>query len=255
MTEKDPLAVGSVQKAFQVLHAFRDAGGPLSLAEIAAASGLDKSAAQRFSHSLWKLGYLEKDARTRRYRLGHRVLELSFSYLQGNRLVEAAMPMLAELRRATGQRVSLSLWEDLSLIYAIRQQSQREYFWASLIGRRVPLFCTAGGRAILAQLPPAEAADILARSSLRPLTPQTLTDPAAIMQRVEAARRDGFGLATAEVEQGERVIGVAVQRTDGRPVGALHLAAPLGEIDEAGFVARHAPLLLEVTRGLRSAAG
>ncbi|WP_242662496.1 IclR family transcriptional regulator [Teichococcus deserti] len=247
--------MGSVHKAFQVLHAFRDAGGPLSLGEIAAATGLDKSAAQRFSHSLWKLGYLEKDTRTRRYRLGHRVLELTFSYLQGNRLVEAAMPMLAELRRSTGQRVSLSLWEDVSLIYVIRQQSQREYFWASLIGRRVPLFCTAGGRAILAQLPRAEAEDILARSPLRPLTPQTLTDPAAIMARVEQARQDGYGAAAEEVEQGERVLGAAVQRADGRPVGAVHLAAPLGEWDREEFGRRFAPLLLEVTRGLRSAAG
>ena len=77
----DTLFVSSVEKGFAVLYAFRTGQRELglrdlSLSQISEISGLDKSASQRFTNTLVKLGYLEKDQRTRRYRpaLGNRDL-------------------------------------------------------------------------------------------------------------------------------------------------------------------------------------
>ncbi|HWX50965.1 MAG TPA: IclR family transcriptional regulator [Roseomonas sp.] len=250
----DTLLVGSVEKAFRVLHAVREGPGAMSLGEIAAASGLDKSAAQRFAHTLWRLGYLEKDERTRRFTLGRQALETAFHYLRTTPLVEVAMPVVAELRRSCGERVSMSLWEGDSLIYVIRQQSRREYFWSSLIGRRVPLASTAGGRAILALLPPAEAEALVRRAPPPALTPRTLTDPAAILEQVGRARAQGYAMAVEEVSAGEVTLGAAITRADGRPVAALHIAGSLGEWKPEAFAASFAPLLLEAAHGLSRAA-
>src|ERR1700748_426743 len=148
----DPLHVASVAKAFRVLEAFGQTITDLSLMKIADFTGLDKSATQRFTHTLWQLGYLEKDERTRRFRLGKPVLDLSFYYLRSNALIELATPALVDLRNSCGERANLSLYDDTTTIYVIRQQTKREYFDGSLIGRRIPVFCTAGGRAILAQV-------------------------------------------------------------------------------------------------------
>lgn len=250
---KDPLLVGSVEKAFLVLHAIREGPGAISLAEIAAAAELDKSAAQRFTHTLWRLGYLHKDGKTRRFSLGTQALDTAFHYLRTTPLVEMAMPVVAELRRACGERVSLSLWEDASLIYVIRQQSKREYFWSSLIGRRVPVVSTAGGRAILAMLPAAEAEALIRRCDREALTARTLTDPGAILQQVAQARAQGYAVAAEEVSLGEVTLGAAVTDTDGRPAAALHIAGSLGEWDPEAFARNFAPLLLEAARGLSRA--
>jgi DNA-binding IclR family transcriptional regulator len=249
----DPLLVGSVEKAFLVLHAVREGPGAMSLGEIAAASGLDKSAAQRFTHTLWRLGYLHKDDRTRRFSLGRQALETAFHYLRSTPLVEVAMPVVAELRRSCGERVSMSLWEDTSLIYAIRQQSKREYFWSSLIGRRVPLVSTAGGRAILASLPPQEAESLVRRAAPAALTPRTLTDPAEILEQVAQARVQGYAMAVEEVSVGEVTLGAAVTDAERRPVAALHIAGSLGEWQPDRFAASFAPLLLEAAHGLSRA--
>ncbi|MDJ0390750.1 IclR family transcriptional regulator [Roseomonas sp. E05] len=252
---EDALLVGSVEKAFRVLHAVREGPGAMSLSEIAAASGLDKSAAQRFSHTLWRLGYLEKDERTRRFSLGRQALETAFHYLRTTPLVEVAMPVVAELRRSCGERVSMSLWEDTSLIYVIRQQSRREYFWSSLVGRRVPLVSTAGGRAILASLAAEEAEALVRRATPAALTPRTLTDPAAILEQVRQARAQGYAMATEEVSAGEVTLGAAITRADGRPVAALHIAGSLSEWKPEAFAASFAPLLLEAAQGLSRAGG
>ena len=69
------LFVSSLEKGFRVLEAFREAPGDLGLTEIALRTGLDKSAAQRFTNTLYQLGYLEKDPRSRRYRPAARLME------------------------------------------------------------------------------------------------------------------------------------------------------------------------------------
>src|SRR5665213_856653 len=126
---RDTLFVASLEKGLAVLGAFSGGQQFMTLREVADACGSDKSTAQRFTHTLTKLGYLEKCDRTKRFSLGKSVLELSFNYLRANALVEAASPVLIELQRATGERVNLSLFDDTSIIYAIRQLGKREYYY------------------------------------------------------------------------------------------------------------------------------
>ena len=51
------LFVSSLEKGFRVLEAFREAPGDLGITEVALRTGLDKSAAQRFTNTLYQLGY------------------------------------------------------------------------------------------------------------------------------------------------------------------------------------------------------
>ncbi|KAA0693675.1 IclR family transcriptional regulator [Neorhizobium sp. P12A] len=246
----DPLHVASVAKAFRVLEAFGQTITDLSLMEIADLTGLDKSATQRFTHTLWQLGYLEKDERTRRFRLGKPVLDLSFYYLRSNALIELATPALVDLRNSCGERANLSLYDDTTTIYVIRQQTKREYFDGSLIGRRIPVFCTSGGRAILAQLPSHEVSSILSRSDLRAKTAKTITDPETIMRKVEEAAEQGYGLAVEEMVLGEITIGAAVIDANGRPIAAVHIAASTGDWGVDAFRERFAPLVIETAQSL-----
>jgi IclR family transcriptional regulator, pca regulon regulatory protein len=246
----DALHVASVAKAFRVLEAFGQTISDLSLMEIADITGLDKSATQRFSHTLWQLGYLEKDERTRRFRLGKPVLDLSFYYLRSNALIELATPALIDLRNSCGERANLSLYDGTTTIYVIRQQTKREYFDGSLIGRRIPVFCTAGGRAILSRLPPNEAADVIGKSDLRPRTARTVVEPARIMEKIDEARQRGFGLAVEETVMGEITVGAAVTDASGRPIAAVHIAASTSDWSPQAFEQRFAPLVVETAQSL-----
>src|SRR5262245_40911970 len=76
----DALFIASLEKALRVLYAFRDRPRSLSLTDIAAATGLGMSAAQRFVHTWQTLGYLRKDPRSRRYALAPKLLDFSFMY-------------------------------------------------------------------------------------------------------------------------------------------------------------------------------
>ncbi|WP_110649308.1 IclR family transcriptional regulator [Salinicola peritrichatus] len=242
---QDRLFVASLEKAMTVLYTFSSGIQSQSLSEIAIASGLDKSAVQRFTHTLTKLGLLEKHEQTRRYSLGKKTLELSYFYLRADPLIERATPIVLALRQRCNERVNLSLFDDTTILYAIRQPSRHDYPGASLVGRRMPLHCTAGGRAIMAKLDEAHIDDILARSELTPLTPYTLLDPERIRAEVCKTRERGYALAVQESVPGELTLGAAIINAQRQPIAALHIAGSISDWSPADFEDKLAPLLLE----------
>ncbi|MBZ8132397.1 IclR family transcriptional regulator [Afifella sp. IM 167] len=251
MPSSSSLNVKSVEKAFVVLGAFSGRSRFLSLGDIAEATGLDKSAVQRFTRTLTTLGYLEQDKATRHYCLGRRVLDLSYEYLRSNTLIERAAPILVDLRRAVRERVDLTLPDGEDVLYVFRLQSKRETLHAALIGRRVPLYCSAGGRAILSCLPQEEAQAAIVRACLRKVTPRTLTDPEQIMAEIDKARRTGFAFQAEEWRLGELVVAAPIVDREGRPVAAIHVAGSTAEWDPAEFADRMGPQVVAAAQDVR----
>jgi len=240
----------SLAKGFGILEAFSVHPGPLSLNELVEISGLERSSTQRMLHTLVALGYLERGPNQRGYVLGKKILDRTFDFLRGHPVLERATPIVEQLQHECGERVDLSLFDDLTIVYALRRQTKRQTFFATLIGRRMPIFSSSGGRAIMSHLSDAEVDDILARSHFKPLTRKSLTDPDVIRERVRQAREQGYSLAVEESLIGEVALGVAVLDHAGRPVGAIHIAGLLAEWTPESFAQRFSSLAISAARAL-----
>lgn len=228
-----------------VLECFRKTRNPLTLGQIAAQTGFTRSTVQRSVHTLLELGYLTRGA-DGGLRCGIKCLELAYQFLHPNPLVSAAYPVLLKIRDMTSERTNLSLFDGATLVYAIRLQSTKDYIYvSSLIGRRVPTYCTAGGRAMLAELPREAAMQIVTSSVRRQLTPQTKTDVADIMSQIDAARERRFASVVGEMIIGEVALASAVTNADGKPIGAVHLSSNVTHCDPDAFSDQYAPLIIE----------
>lgn len=241
----DSLNIASVGKALHVLQCFEKSDGDLGLTDLVAISGQDKSSVQRSTHTLLQLGYLEKNLQTKRYRLGKKVLDLTFQFLRANSLVESINPLIIELCQKTGEKISLSLFDDTTLVYVMRHQAKMEYYFSSLIGRRVPVFCTAGGRAILSKLQDTEVDDILARSDMLALTSKTITDKSLIKHEIETARQNRYAMSVEEISYGEIALGAAVLDSSQAPIAAIHISGSLSDWTPQAYAEKFSPLLLE----------
>ncbi|QBF32670.1 IclR family transcriptional regulator [Thalassococcus sp. S3] len=246
----DPLFVRSIERAMQVLSAFHHADGPLSLSDIAEMAKMDRSGAQRMVHTLRNLGYVRRDASGHGFVPDLRILDHTLDYLRLDPLVRRATPILQELRKTVRERVDLSLFDDLRVLYAVRLQSKRETFNTTLVGHSVPTFCSSGGWAILSKLPDERVRDIVERSDRRPFTPHTLTEIDAVLDKVAETRRNGYAVSLNQILNGEIAAGFPVLDPDGRPVGAIHVAGSLAEWSPEDFVHRFVPLGLEAARGI-----
>ncbi len=244
------LFVQSVEKAMTVLSAFHHAEGPLTLTDIATRANIDRSAAQRMVHTLRALNYIARSADGHGFVPGVRILDHTLDFLRLNPLVRQATPVLQELRSTVRERVDFSLFDDLRVIYAIRLQTKRQTFNASIVGHSVPCFCCSGGWAMLARLPQEEARSIVQRSDRRPFTPHTLTEVDEIMDQIAQTRDRGYAVAQHQILQGEIVLGFAVLDSSGAPVAAVHIAGSLADWTLEDFVARNGPPGQQAARAL-----
>lgn len=251
LLEDDALVVKSVGKAFEVLECFEQTSQSereLSLMDICRLTGFDKSTAQRFTHTLQMLGYINKNESSRRYSLSLKVLNLAFHFLRNDAFIEAVNPHLFELCQRSHCRVSLSLFDDTETVYAARHQYKSEYYSSSLLGKRVPIYCSGGGRSILACLDAGQRDDILDRSEFIAFTHHTVLDRQIILDEIELAGKKGYGLTKEQFAYGELGLGAALVDRHGYPLAAIQMAINQSEICLEEFEKKYAPMLLETVQ-------
>ena len=245
----DPLFNQSVEKAFAVLHAFGGAElRALGLAEIASAARVTPSSAQRSLHTLVQLGYLRRDTRLHGWALTPRILDIGYPYLAGHPVIEQATPHLIDLNQACGESVSLSEPDGLDMVFIARFPSRKPFFIHMPVGRRLPMYCTAAGRAYLSALPPSEAREILERSALRAFTPNTLHDVPSILAMIDQARASGYAWANQEYYLGDLVIAAPILGERGRPVAVINIAGTTSRTTLEDLRTQFAPLLQAAAR-------
>ena len=239
-------------KAFAVLAAFGGERRALNLAELAATAGMTTSSAQRCVHTLAQLGYLARDERQRRWMLTPLALSVGYPYLAGHPVIEQATTHLVDLNQACGESVSLSEPDGLDMVFIARFPSHKRFFIHMPVGRRLPMYCTAAGRAYLSALPPEEAREIIERSNYRKFTAHTVTDPKRVLELVVSARELGYGWAREECYRGDLTIGAPIVGEHGRPVAAVGISGPTSRWNLDDLRARLAPLLIESARAASS---
>ncbi|WP_022729360.1 IclR family transcriptional regulator [Fodinicurvata sediminis] len=223
----DPrLFVGSAEKALRILQVFQEHRQPQSLTEITESTGLGRSATQRFIYTLKALGYLRQDKFTKRYTLSPKVLDFGFTYLRNDYLVEKAFPYLLEASKRTDETVNLTELDDKEVIYVSRLPSRHLISVDILLGQRLPVYCTAPGRAILAGIRPDQASDILERSNRQARTKFTITELAEIERKLEEVRHFGYALSNQESFLGDISIAAAIRNHAGDVVAAINIAVP-----------------------------
>lgn len=220
------LFVASVGKAFAVLEAFGSSKSELSLTEVAQRTGIGRSAAQRFLYTLTSLGYLNQDTHGRQYRLSSKLLALTQSYSNIDFLREKASPILEVANLSCEETINLTILDGTDVVYILRFPSKHVVSVNLTVGTRLPAYCTAPGRAILAFLSPSEVDTILKNSRLTKITDTTETNPNKIRQMLKEVRANGFALSNQEAFVGDISIAAPVLDERSMPIAAVNIAVP-----------------------------
>ena len=244
----------SLEKGLAVLCAFNASRRTMTLADVAAATDITKSSAQRMVFTLEKLGYLRKHPKTRRYQLTPRVMEIGFNYLSAHALIDVATPFLSELTKVTTETTCLTEADGLDMVYVARFVSAQFVPVHMPIGSRVPMYCTASGRAYLSALPEDEARALIEASDRVVHTTRTRTDVDEIMGALRAARARGYATNEEELVLGDKTIAAPVLGSQGRPVASVHVVAPTSRWTMEEAERKLAPALLLCARSLTSSA-
>lgn len=215
--------VQSIERAFAVLSALKD--GPIGVTEVAERADLPKSTAARMLATLSHEGAVEQVPGGTNYRLGPRIVTLAEGVVPVRSLVATARPILEELAAATGETAGLSVAEGYVVHYVDQVGTSHQVQVRDWTGTRVPMHAVSSGLVFLAHLPPAALEAYLARE-LEAFTPRTLTDPAALRERLAQVRVDGYAWVHEEFAEGLSSVAAAVVESSGSVVAAIHLHGP-----------------------------
>jgi IclR family pca regulon transcriptional regulator len=250
-TSADAAHSQSLERGLAILSAFQTGRSLLGVSELARELGLGRSTTHRYVATLARLGYLQQDEPTRRYRLGLRVLDLGFSALNSMELRDVAAQHLQELSDETGRTVNMAILDGSHIVYIERCRSastgQREIDLSLHVGSRLPAYCTSMGKVLLAHLPDGERDAVLEQTDFARRGPNTITTAKTLVKELVHIRCSGFALNDEELAYGLRSIAMPIRSGDGRVVAAVNLAAHRSMISLDDLVARLSPALRRTT--------
>ena len=198
MGREGEVKVKSLQKAMEVLECFIQKQ-PLGVTEISEKLGLYKSNVHNILMTFTALGYLTQDVETGKFRLGVSIMSLSRAFREGLDITRIAGPFMREIANEAGELVYLTVPKDDSVIYleGISPDNQRMVS-KSVAGEDCKMYCTAVGKAMLANMPKEEVEKCIS-GKLEAYTENTITDKKSLLEEIEKTRIRGYGIDDMEI--------------------------------------------------------
>jgi DNA-binding IclR family transcriptional regulator len=205
-------------KAVSVLFAFTVDDHVLTFTELRQRTGLAKGTLHRMLNDL--VGVRLLDRTPDGYRLSSQMFELGMRASVERGLLEVATPFMEDLYERTHETVHLGVLEGAEVVYVAKIGGHRQAPAPSRIGGRMPLHCTALGKALLAHSSKELLRDVL-QAPLTRRTPRTITQPGRLNRQCEQVRETGLAYEHEESAIGIACVAAPVLDADDQPVAAI----------------------------------
>lgn len=243
--------VQSLERGIAVLRSFDGEAPRQTLADVARATGLTRATARRLLLTLEHLGYARTDGK--HFELTPRVLDIGYSFVASLNLTQIAQPYLEALSEEVAESVSVSVLDDTDIVYVARVPTKRIMTVAIGLGSRFPAYQTSMGRALLAEMPDDEVADVFERSDRVRRTEHTIADVASLLAALADVRRCGWAIVDQELEIGVRSAAAPIRSAAGRTIAAVNVSTHVGRTSIDELHERFVPNLVETANQISAA--
>jgi len=241
--------IQSLDRALKILDVLADRDEPIGLTELATSMGLDSSTVYRLLYTLRVHGYARQGGRDRRYRLGPKAIELGQKALQKFTLLERGRPFLRELAAKSEETATLVGLVGNSTVCVSKKERPGFLTFSPRIGAEAPPYCTATGKAVIANLPEVELEQLLDSIEIVRRTDNTITEPAALKEHLRTVREQGYAVDDEEYHPGIRCVAAPVFDHNGAVVGSIGISAAATSLtpEKAEQIA---PVVMDIGRRL-----
>ncbi len=221
----------SLAKALEVLDLFDDRKSRLSLSEIANSLGVRPGSIYPILYTLMRYGYIDRDPETKKFHLGLKLLTHANKILSSLDLREKAKPFLRRLAKELSANAHLAVLYGDEVLYLDREEAAPSIVLPSVVGRRVPAYCTALGKVLLAYQPKV-AEQVLAKKEYPALTQHTITNAKELKQELERIRSQGYAIDNEEFYEGNICVAAPVRNYRGTTVAAISISLSKGRVSQ-----------------------
>lgn len=244
------LFVEAFARGLSIIRAFAARTDALTLTEVAEQADVAPATARRLLHTLIHLGYARVDRR--RFRLTPRILELGFSYLSSLSLRDHARPLIDAYAQETGEVCTLSVLDGTDVVYVVRAEVRSPMARSVGVGERLPAHATSSGHVLLAGAAPDVLEQFLRQAPFPAWTSKTLSTREELLDAIAKARKQGWSLASEELELGICGLAIPVVDRENSTVAALTISVNLARYNPETILEKFLPGLLDIARKLRT---
>ena len=219
-----PAFVPAAARTMTLFETFAQQRRELSNAEVAKLLGMAESSCSDLLHTLYESGYLMRTARSRRFYPTTRLMSLASGIAANDPLVAAGQEAIELLCEHTGETALCGVLGAHHVEVLGIREGRYELRYITAVGTRIGLHVSALGKALLAQLEPAEASALLGSKAMKAVTSRSVTEPAALLRELRDVRKRGFAQVDGEGTDG--VSAMAVAGFVGEQLLAVSLAGP-----------------------------
>jgi len=206
------MRVQSVDRAVAILREFSVDESLLGVTQLSERLDLHKSTVHRLLASLVQGGLVERDPRSRKYRLGIGLMELGYTAANSRKLLEIAQPYVRYLADKVEEVTYLAVRDKDEILNLLQVPGPQLVQSVSWLGRG-PLHCTATGKTFLAHMSEDELKAVLERG-LSPLTEKTITDPSDLRRELERVREQRFATSFEEHQEGINALAAPITKPE-----------------------------------------
>ena len=237
-----PDFVESLARGLDVLRCFDESHRAMSLAEVAAATGLARPTARRLLLTLEELGYVRSVGAA--FSLTPKVITLGTAYVASLGLWDIARPHLEALVSQTGESSSMAQLDGSDIVYVARVSVPKIIALRVDIGTLFPAPQTSQGKVLLAALSPEELDATLLIPSRAGLPRYIGKTRESLDEELTRVRARGWAVADEELAPGVRSIAVPVRDGTGTVRAAMNVTVHAAETSSEKLLDEHLPKLI-----------
>ena len=227
MTElQDSQTNTAIQKAVAILETIANENRALSLPDIADQLSLPRQTIHRVVKQLEQIGLVLRDPQRERYRIGQRLNRLALSAISNAQQNKASHAVLQALVADVRETCNVGMLDGHEVVYIDRVECDWPLRVQLSAGSRVPVYCTAIGKLLLAHQDAEARRGIILSGPLKRLTENTITDPDELEANLEEIRLLGYSINNQEDSVGLIAMAVPIRDAHGHVVAGLAVHAP-----------------------------
>ena len=220
---RDNNYIKSLERGLRILEIFGESSRLLTLTKIANLSNLNKTTTQRFLHTLCSLGYLNREE-GKRYSLGTKILSLGFSFLNSSNLRTMVKPYLDEFSCELNKTVNLAVLDNLEILFLYRKEVKKFLNHDLQAGSKLPAYCTASGKILLAGLSDEELNKRISEMEFYQVSPKTITSKDRLWEEIIKTRKRGYSICDQELSMDLYSLAVPLINVQGKIVAAFNVS-------------------------------
>jgi len=219
--------IQSLDRGLVILEAVSRSSEPVSLGELTNLLEIDRSSAFRLANTLKRRGFLAYPAGRKDYILGSSLWRLAHQYDWGTMLIRISREPLKQLASRTNETAHLAIREGRSALFIDHAAVNHVIAVSGQTGEMVPLYCTAHGKALLADFDEGELRVLFGTAPLKSYTRQTMRTVSQLAEMCAEIRAQGFATDDSEFQEGVRCVAAPIRSSDGMVLGSIGISAPV----------------------------